>query len=160
MSKKSPETILREALVVARDELLRVTHEGWVVRPDVFPQINSALVDVPAIPAIPHVSEIEKRIAGKIVTDLLAAGYQITVNDGEEDTVVRSTDPDRIFEAMGSTDADVLKVTGNPAPHRKRSFVAFVWGNGRDCIHDYGMNIADLIEPACEYADKLDGLEG
>lgn len=151
---KSAETILREALVVARDELKRVNDHYGCVRPDPFGAVIQALAAVPPIPPISNVSEIEKRIVYRVVTDLLAAGYVITVNDGEEDVLVGQTKPDLIWQALGSTDADTLKVS-HPTATPKRSFVYLVWGNDADVISDYGVSLEGPLTEAFKLAESL-----
>jgi hypothetical protein len=153
LPKPSPETILREALEVARDELKRINDHYSCVRPDPFGVVIQALAAVPPLPPIPHASEIEKRIVYRLVTDLLAAGYQITVNDGEDDTVIKATDPDVIWPALASTDMDTLKVTGHPV--KRRSFVELVWGNDCDVISDYGVSLEEVVSEANKLAESL-----
>ena len=52
------------------------------------------------IPPIPHGSTVEKIIVGKLVEGFLAAGYSLSVYDGEEVTVERSSNPVVIFEEI------------------------------------------------------------
>jgi len=53
--------------------------------------------------------EIERQIIERLVQDALAAGFQITVDDGgEEPSLKRSTDPDAIMAAVMLTDEDFL----------------------------------------------------
>jgi hypothetical protein len=156
MTKKHPETILREALEVARDEMKRVNDHYSCVRPDPFGVVIQALHDVPALPPIPHASDVEKRIVGKVVELLLEAGYSITVNDGEDDTVEKSRDPVAIFPALCSTDADTLFVS-LPGARTHFSFVLLVWGNDCDVISNYGMSLDAILKPANDLADELEG---
>jgi hypothetical protein len=69
MATKSPETILRDALVVARDELKRVNDHYSCVRPDPFGVVLDALNKVPALPPIPHatIHDLNTRFALPIV---------------------------------------------------------------------------------------------
>lgn len=150
---KSNETILREALVVAFDELKRLGEHGCV-RPDPFGVVVQALAAVPPLPPIPHASEIEKRIVYRVVTDLLAAGYAISVNDGEETTVVNETNADVIWPELSSTDTDTLLVTKAGS---KRSSVFLVWGNDCDIISNYGVSLEEVLKPAFELANQLEG---
>lgn len=161
---KSPETILREALVVARDELKRVNDHYSCVRPDPFGVVIQALAQVAAIPPIEHASEIERRIVGKLVECLFSAGYVITVNDGEEDVLVGMTagKEDLIWKALASTDADTLRVSNHyindsaeALKRPKHSFVLLVWGNDADVISDYGVSLEEVIAPANELAESL-----
>lgn len=96
---------------------------------------------------------IEVKIAEQLVDDILAAGYTITVNDGEEDTVIRSGDKAAIMEALRTTDQDYLKIMGE----KQIGVVWLIWGNGVDVISDYGgpdgiMN--GLMESANNVAER------
>lgn len=104
------------------------------------------------LPPIPHASTDEKLIVGKLVTDLLAAGCRLSVYDGEETTLERSTDAAAIFAALSSTDQDTLYAH---KPDGRRSFVQLVWGNGTDVISDYGMSLDEIITPTNFLADQL-----
>lgn len=156
IGSKSPETILREALVVARDELKRVNDCYSCVRPDPFGVVLDALQKVPALPEISGASDVEKRIVGKLVRDLIAASYVITVYDGQDDVVVGCVDEERIYKALASTDSDVLRVSKRNSG-RGGSFVYLVWGNDRDIISDYGMSIEAVIRPALDLSSELEG---
>jgi hypothetical protein len=102
------------------------------------------------LPDIPHASSVERKIVGKLVTDLLAAGFPLSVNDGEEITVKKSTNPNEIYAALSSTDQDYLVVhtKGNP-------WIRLVWGNDHDVISDYLTSLNSYIEPVEEFAEKL-----
>lgn len=54
-------------------------------------------------------SPAEAAIIRPIVQRGLDAGYSVSVFDGEEWTVKRSTDRDRIMAALGTTDEDSLR---------------------------------------------------
>lgn len=93
---------------------------------------------------------IEKRIAKQCIFDLLAAGYCITVHDGEADCLVHSRDAKAILAAMRSTDDDVLKVYAprpdNPDEMQSMGWVYFVYGNdGWDVINDYTTNLESVL---------------
>ncbi len=150
---KSPETILREALVVARDELHRLNEYGNV-RPDPFGVVLDALAKVPAIPPIPHASDIEKRIVGRLVTDLLAAGYALTIwNGGDEAELDRSTDADNIFAALSASDQDEITLYKGG----RGGWIRLVWGNDDAVISDYTTNLDSVIAGANALADELEG---
>ena len=98
----------------------------------------------------------ERMIVGKLVRDLLAADYVITVYDGEEDALVGSTDEVAIFKALASTDTDTLRVSKRGAAGGKFSFVLLVWGNDCDIISDYGISLEDVVRPALNLSEELD----
>ncbi|WP_213287543.1 hypothetical protein [Bradyrhizobium sp. sGM-13] len=143
---------LREALQHSLDELNRINAAHNCVRPDVTCTLMKALA---LLPPIPNASEVERAIVGRLVTDLLAAGYRITVNDGEEDVVKTSNDPNTIFKALASTDSDTLEVF-NPAAEKRHSFVVLVWGNETDVISDYGVSLEPVIAAANALANELE----
>jgi len=72
----------------------------------------------------------EKTAAGRIIDRGLAKGYLVSVNDGEEYTVIRSRKRSQIMGALQSTDTDIV-VFRNPNGD-KVGFVFFVWGNSPD----------------------------
>lgn len=51
---------------------------------------------------------LETQIAHSVVDALLAAGYSVGINDGEETIVSRSLDREEIFAAMRTSDEDYV----------------------------------------------------
>ena len=150
---KNAITTLRTALQHALDELNRINSTYSCVRPDVTYGVTAALAATYLAP-IKNASEIECRIVGKVVNDLLAAGYTVGVNDGEDDVVKpTNTDASVIFAALASTDMDCLLVR-KPGSSMK-SFVALVWGNGVDVISDYGTSLETTLADANALAAEL-----
>jgi hypothetical protein len=105
---------------------------------------------------------IERLIAASAIMELLAAGYAITVNDGEDDVLIDSLDPAAIERAMRSTDEDKLYV--RPAAECARTpdarvftgWVYFVYGNdGPDVINDYTTNLEAYLVKTNALAEKL-----
>jgi len=107
------------------------------------------------LPPIPHGTTNEKLIVGKLVQDILAAGNTITVNDGEDETLVCSTDAKAIFEALASTDEDYVIVNSNQ--NGRYGWVRLIWGNDHDIISDYTTNLETLLAGANALADELEG---
>lgn len=107
-------------------------------------------VSVP-IPVIGYASEIERRIVARLVTDLLAAGYTLSVNDGgKEDVLQFATDAEPVFKALASTDQDILYANMGA----KRAFVLLVWGNDQDIISDYSTSLEAVLEPINDWIDE------
>lgn len=106
------------------------------------------------IPPIPHGSTIEKIIAGKLIEAFLAQGFWISVYDGEETTVRRSTDPAEIYAALASTDGDILNI-GRVGNADRIGWVYLVWGNDHHLVSDHTTNpeIENVVDPICEWAE-------
>lgn len=145
--------LLRTALQSALDELHRVNAAHACVRPDVTYAAMMALHQT-FIPEIEHASEIERRIVGKLVQDALAGGYSLSVWDGEEMTVVESTDPDEIYKALASTDSDILYIHTR---EKNPPGVVLVWGNDCAVVSDYNTSLDGLLAGASALADELEG---
>lgn len=105
-----------------------------------------------ALPPIPHGSTNEKLIVGKLVEELLAAGFTLSVNDGEDVTLSHSTDTAAIYAALSSTDEDHLIVH---APKTHDRAVRLVWGNDVDVISDYHSSLEPYVVGATELSNKL-----
>jgi hypothetical protein len=106
---------------------------------------------------------IEKQIVASAIADLLEAGFEITVNDGEEDVLERSTDPEAIAAAMMSTDEDRLYVyyvgtpTNNDEGSNHKGWIRFIYGNdGPDVINDYTTNLEKYLSETIALAETLD----
>lgn len=74
---------------------------------------------------------IETQIAHRIISKALKAGYTVSVNDGEEWALKRSSDRSAICAAIQSTDHDYLRFRN--AAGENLGWVMLVWGNG-DCV--------------------------
>jgi hypothetical protein len=83
---------------------------------------------------LPYASTIERRIATKLVNDALAAGYSISVYDGEEWALRSGKDAATVLAAMGSTDMDKLRF--RDADDNIIGTVLLIWGNEDDLISD------------------------
>lgn len=100
---------------------------------------------------------IEKLVARRFIVDALNAGYKISVNDGEVTVLKNSADGQAIFDAMFSTDEDILHLTATTG---KKSYAHFIYGNdGTDVISDYTTDLDALIQPISEWCDKIDNGE-
>lgn len=100
--------------------------------------------------------QLELRIVRRLVTDAIAAGRSVTVHDGGEHTVVNSQDARAIMDAVMTTDADTLIITG---PDGYCGFARLVYGNdGWDVIADHSESpaMAALLRGATEIADAAE----
>ena len=102
---------------------------------------------------------IERRIIERLVTDAIAAGFSVSVDDGGETTVDRSRNLDEIMAAVMTTDEDHIFF------HQEGRKTAFGWarliyGNdGWDVIADHTDNEAmrTLVAGASALADQIEG---
>ncbi len=101
---------------------------------------------------------IERRIVKKTIDDLLAAGFELAVHDGEE-WHERTTDRAKLIDAIMNTDEDRLFVYRADGPKGRRDWfgwVFFVYGNdGWDVMSDYTVNLEDTLKPVNALADSL-----
>lgn len=103
---------------------------------------------------------LERLIARQCIADLLAAGFLISVNDGEETTVKASTDATVIYRAMFTTDEDYLQVS-HPTGPVKNGWVRFIYGNdGWDVISDYTVNLTDVLKGCDALSDAMQTAQG
>ena len=101
-------------------------------------------------------ASLERRVAITLVRDVLAAGYSISVYDGEGFGLVRSRDKRAILAAMGSTDEDTLFIRDTSG--KKLGVVTLTYGNdGWDVISDFTDNawMNALLANVNTYADTL-----
>lgn len=81
-----------------------------------------------------HASPTETRIAKHLVIAALARNWTVSVNDGEEIVISKSTKKAEIFEGMNSTDADILIFHDKDG--KRIGWVQLIWGNDEDLISD------------------------
>lgn len=103
--------------------------------------------------------ELETRIVRKCAEDAIAQGYAVSVNDGEETTLKKSTDITAIMAAICSTDEDYLIFHRNTGVHaggaahashqgepqtfwEKAGWARFIYGNVECVLSDYSANEA------------------
>lgn len=93
---------------------------------------------------------IEEQIIERLVTRALADGYTISVNDGEEWTVSRSTDQHTIMHALATTGEDILFFYMND---KYVGMVQLVYNGDETVICDHSDN--EAINALVEYADQV-----
>lgn len=109
------------------------------------------------LPAIPHASDVEKAIVGRLVTDLLAAGLSISIwNGGDEPELADSTDAAAIFENLSASDQDELTMRHGGADGAYAGWIRLVWGNDHCVISDYTTRLEPQVKPASDLADDLE----
>lgn len=102
--------------------------------------------------------KLEKQMARLFIKTMLGHGFCISVQDGEEWVVTKSTDRKAILDAMMSTDMDRLRVWDkNPEgtwQHLGTSL--WVYGNdGWDVINDYHVSLEPYMTPITALSDRL-----
>ncbi len=88
-----------------------------------------------------HRNEAERQIIVLLVEDLLAAGYALGVNDGEETTLENSTDEAQVFAAMSTTDEDFILLQKGDM----KGWIRLVYGNDGYVLSDYTTNIPESV---------------
>ena len=79
----------------------------------------------------------ERAIAERLVTDAIAQGYQVSVNDGEAWVVKRSTDSKAIMAALFSTDEDYIRIRKEGEEGSVGTFTLIYGNDGWDVIADW-----------------------
>lgn len=79
----------------------------------------------------------ERAIAERLVTDAIAQGYQVSVSDGEEWTVKRSTDSKTIMAALFSTDEGYIRIRKEGEAASVGTFTLVYDNDGWDVIADW-----------------------
>lgn len=106
-------------------------------------------------PHNPHMAGVELVIARELVKNIILAGYDITVNDGEEHVLLESRDQKAIVEALCSTEEDYLHVyQGGDCI----GMIRLIYGNGTDLISDNTDNnaINAIVDPMLDWIEKQD----
>lgn len=87
----------------------------------------------------------EAKVARRLITEIMARGYAVSVYDGEETTVKRSRKFSEILAAMGTTGSDVILARDKAGECVARFLL--VYGNaedGSELIADHSDN--DIAE--------------
>ena len=87
-----------------------------------------------------YVSQTERRIINRILRKALKLGYTVSVFDGEEWALARSTDIDRITSEIAATDCTTLRFRNSKGDSVGQIFL--VHGNEEDVVSDMSDNAA------------------
>ncbi len=99
---------------------------------------------------------LEIALVRKVCTELIGKGYKLSVDDGEDTPVKRSTDVEAIVDAAFAVDECRFYVHRDDA-HIAMGWIFFVFGNsGWDSINDYTTNLEEALKGVNEYADALE----
>lgn len=97
----------------------------------------------------------EAKIARICAKALVQSGYNIKVNDGEEDVTPYTGDLKVIEEAMFSTDEDYFFTLRHTENGQERGWVRFIYGNdGWDVINDYTTSLEHVMSKVNDYAER------
>jgi hypothetical protein len=98
-----------------------------------------------------YATEGERNVISRFLDLVLAKGWYVSMDDGEEVTVRRSQDKSAIMAAMATTEEDYLRVYSNPEDKKtaddRIGWFRIIYGNaedGSELIADYSAN--DLCE--------------
>jgi hypothetical protein len=97
----------------------------------------------------------ERKVATKLVRAALAAGYSISVHDGEEWTVSRATRAYDVLDALATTGEDTLQLYD--ADQHGAGCFYLIWGNaadGSELIADHTDN--DICQRMYDAAQPVD----
>jgi hypothetical protein len=100
-------------------------------------------------------SYIENKIARRLIRNLLAQGFKLGVNDGEDDVQMPSRDSGVIWAAMRTTEEDYLIVWTPEGSFR--GWVRLIYDNGVDLISDYTTNLEGELAATTAWVEALEG---
>lgn len=104
--------------------------------------------------------KIEELIVKQAVRDLLAAGYLLGINDGEEITIHHSRDFEAIAAKLFTTDEDYIYIYilgDDDRDPRPQYWVRCIYGNsGYDVLSDYSTHLEPALKGANELADRIE----
>lgn len=104
----------------------------------------------------------DARIAGELsvlkmtAEVMIAKGFYVSLNDGEETTVVRSQDVAKLTAAAQTTDHDYLIIYRDESKESRMGQIMFVYGNSPcEVIADYSCDLEEHLKPVNKYCDTL-----
>lgn len=107
-------------------------------------------------PAIAKRIKVERRVISAFVKEVLRNRLAITVDNGEDKPVEKSTSYRAIMAAIMATDEEHLRVFDPAGRHVGSAFM--VYGNdGWDVIADYHTTLEPLMKPVEIVIDRLGG---
>lgn len=103
-----------------------------------------------------RIKDTEHKIIKQCISDLLAAGFWLNVDNGGTSFEIPWTqDPDKVFASMGHTEDETICAREQPdKPDRK--WVRFVYGNdGWDVINNYPCSLEEILAPTNALIEEL-----
>ncbi len=104
-----------------------------------------------------YASADEAKVARKLVKHLIKQGLTISVNDGEETTVKRSTKAKQVIDALATTGEDTLII--HTKGLRRVGTIYMIYNNGETspiADHTATDEMGELLAPIDAYADSLE----
>lgn len=101
----------------------------------------------------------ERKVVRRTVRTLLAAGYAITVNNGEDAPIRRSKSINAIMAEVQACDEEWLHVLrqDETGAWKRIGTIFLVYGNsGPEVIADYSTSLETVLEPVMAYCEKLE----
>jgi hypothetical protein len=99
-------------------------------------------------------NKVEARIVRAIVSDALKMGYTVSVYDGEEFAIERSSNRSAILAECAATDEDRLYFTRN-GQTKAIGVVWIIYGEGDTCMTDW--TDTDEVNAILKRANKIAG---
>jgi hypothetical protein len=93
-----------------------------------------------------NLNPTEHAIVSKLVHEILARGYVVSVHDGEEFAIKRSADYAAIMAAIGVSDETRLILREHVGI--EVGWIQLIHGNDNDVISDYTINLASIVAAA------------
>lgn len=100
-----------------------------------------------------HEAELEMKVAVEAVKGLIAAGYTVSVDNGEEE-FKHTNSVEEVTKELFECDEEHLVVYKEG---KRSGWVFLVWGNGACVICDYSTNLEAALKKANELADYYCG---
>lgn len=135
---------MSEPLIPTVDD---VAHFNQDYMKDVAPQIRRRIL-------------IERAIVRQVTTDLIAAGFELRLHDGEDWCGPHTKDIGEVMKEIMATDIDTLHAYGRTAGDALKHFgwVQFVYGNdGWDVISNNTVNLEPYLAGGTALANKFEG---
>lgn len=99
-----------------------------------------------------RVKDWEQQVMRQCIADLLAAGYELTINNGGGSFEIPwSRDAEVVFNVMGQSDEDYIFLRRDT-----RKWVRFIYGNdGYDVINDYSSSLEQVLTNTNALVERL-----
>ena len=102
-----------------------------------------------------HCTKNEKQVTIELIESILSTNVSVSVNDGEEWTLKRSTDKVEILKALNSTESDLLRIRCAETGERV-GWISLIWDNNYYqpaaviCNHAANDYIDSIVDPILE----------